>query len=68
MTFNRPQSGRVLVDGIDLNDVKLRDYRGHLGVVLQDNFLFDGTIAENIAFASPHATREDIKAVRTSTG
>jgi len=63
MTFNRPLSGRVLVDGIDLNDVKLRDYRAHLGVVLQDNFLFDGTIAENIAFARPHATREDIKAV-----
>jgi ABC-type multidrug transport system fused ATPase/permease subunit len=63
MTFNRPQSGRVLVDGVNLNDVKLRDYRTNLGVVLQDNFLFDGTIAENIAFARPHATREDIKAV-----
>jgi subfamily B ATP-binding cassette protein MsbA len=63
MAFNRPQSGRVLVDGVDLNDVKLRDYRGHLGVVLQDNFLFDGTIAENIAFAQPHATREQIVAV-----
>jgi subfamily B ATP-binding cassette protein MsbA len=63
MTFNRPQSGKVLVDRINLNDVKLRDYRGHLGVVLQDNFLFDGTIAENIAFARPHATREEIKTV-----
>jgi subfamily B ATP-binding cassette protein MsbA len=63
MAFNRPQSGLVLVDGVDLNDVKLRDYRGHLGVVLQDNFLFDGTIAENIAFAQPHATREQIVAV-----
>ena len=63
MTFNRPKAGRVLVDGQDLNDVKLRDYRGHLGVVLQDNFLFDGTIAANIAFANPHATREEIKAV-----
>jgi ABC-type multidrug transport system fused ATPase/permease subunit len=63
MTFNRPQSGKVLVDRINLNDVKLRDYRAHLGVVLQDNFLFDGTIAENIAFARPHATREEIKAV-----
>ncbi|HXD73490.1 MAG TPA: ABC transporter ATP-binding protein [Vicinamibacterales bacterium] len=63
MTFNRPQSGRVIVDGIDLNDVKLRDFRTNLGVVLQDNFLFDGTIAENIAFAKPHATREEIRAV-----
>jgi subfamily B ATP-binding cassette protein MsbA len=63
MAFNRPQSGRLLVDGADLGNVKLRDYRGHLGVVLQDNFLFDGTVAENIAYAKPHAAREEIKAV-----
>ncbi len=63
MAFNRPRSGRVLVDGRDLNAVRLHDYRGHLGVVLQDNFLFDGTIAENIAYARPHATREEIKRV-----
>jgi ABC-type multidrug transport system fused ATPase/permease subunit len=65
MTFNRPTSGRVLVDGQDLMDVKLRDFRSRLGVVLQDNFLFDGTIAENIAYGNPHATREQIKAVST---
>jgi subfamily B ATP-binding cassette protein MsbA len=63
MTFNRPKRGRVVVDGHDLMDVRLRDYRGHLGVVLQDNFLFDGTIAQNIAYAEPHATREDVVAV-----
>jgi subfamily B ATP-binding cassette protein MsbA len=63
MAFNRPLTGQILIDGIDLNDVKLRDYRTHLGVVLQDNFLFDGTVAENIAYANPHATREEIKAV-----
>jgi ATP-binding cassette, subfamily B, putative efflux pump len=63
MTFNRPLSGRVLVDGYDLTAIKLRDYREHLGVVLQDNFLFDGTIAENIAYARPHASRDEIKAV-----
>ena len=63
MTFNRPLSGRVLVDGHDLMSVKLRDYRSQLGVVLQDNFLFDGTIAANIAYGNPHATREEIKAV-----
>jgi len=63
MTFNRPKSGEVLVDGHNLNMVRLRDYRSHLGVVLQDNFLFDGTIAENIAYARPHATREEIVAV-----
>jgi ABC-type multidrug transport system fused ATPase/permease subunit len=63
MTFNRPTSGRVVVDGHDLMSVKLRDYRSRLGVVLQDNFLFDGTIAENIAYGNPHAEREEIKAV-----
>jgi subfamily B ATP-binding cassette protein MsbA len=63
MTFNRPKSGQVLVDGHDLTSVRLRDYRSHLGVVLQDNFLFDGTIAENIAYARPNATRGEIMAV-----
>ncbi|MGE3958820.1 MAG: ABC transporter ATP-binding protein [Vicinamibacterales bacterium] len=63
MAFNRPMQGRVLVDGQDLAGVKLRDFREYLGVVLQDNFLFDGTIAENIAFARPHATRDEIVAV-----
>src|SRR5262249_24209888 len=63
MAFNRPASGRVLVDGHDLTTVKLRDFRSHLGVVLQDNFLFDGTIAENIAYARPHASRDEIVAV-----
>jgi subfamily B ATP-binding cassette protein MsbA len=63
MAFNRPLSGRVVVDGHDLTTVRLRDYRAHLGVVLQDNFLFDGTIAENIAYARPHAARDEIIAV-----
>ena len=63
IAFNRPLSGKLLIDGADLGDVKLRDYRAHLGVVLQDNFLFDGTVGENIAYARPHASREDIKAV-----
>jgi len=63
MTFNRPKEGRVVVDGRDLRDVRLRDYRSHLGIVLQDNFLFDGTVAENIAYAKPDATREEIQAV-----
>jgi len=62
MAFNRPTSGRVTVDGRDLSTVRLKDYRSQLGVVLQDNFLFDGTIAENIAFADPHATRERVEA------
>jgi subfamily B ATP-binding cassette protein MsbA len=63
MAFNRPIGGRVIIDGLDLTTVRLRDYREHLGVVLQDNFLFDGTIAQNIAYARPHATRAEIIAV-----
>jgi ATP-binding cassette, subfamily B, putative efflux pump len=63
MAFNRPQSGCVLVDGRDLTEVRLHDYRSNLGVVLQDNFLFDGTIAENIAYARPRATLDEIKTV-----
>jgi ABC-type multidrug transport system fused ATPase/permease subunit len=63
MSFNRPLSGQIKVDGRDLSTIRLRDYRSHLGVVLQDNFLFDGTIAENISFSEPHATREEIQTV-----
>jgi subfamily B ATP-binding cassette protein MsbA len=63
MAFNRPREGRVLVDGRDLARLKLHDFRRALGVVLQDNFLFDGTVAENIAFAKPHARRPEIEAV-----
>ncbi len=62
MAFNRPLSGVVLVDGRDLASIRLKDYRNQLGVVLQDNFLFDSTIAENIGFSNPHATRAEIVA------
>jgi len=58
--FYKPQSGRVLVDGVDLSHVRLDSYRTHLGVVLQESFLFDGTIRENVAFSKPDATEEDI--------
>ena len=63
MAFNRPLSGRILIDGRDLTSVRLRDYRSHLGVVLQDNFLFDGTVGDNIRYGRPAATMEEIKAV-----
>jgi len=63
MGFNAPETGRVLVDGRDLATLRLHDYRGSLGVVLQDNFLFDGTIAENIGFSKPHASRAEIEQV-----
>jgi subfamily B ATP-binding cassette protein MsbA len=61
MAFNRPTTGIVRVDGRDLSTVRLHDYRRHLGVVLQDNFLFDGTIAENIAYGRPRAPRAEIE-------
>jgi len=60
--FYVPSSGRVLVDGIDLATVKLNSYRTQLGVVLQETFLFDGTIRENVAFARPTATENEILA------
>src|SRR5712671_3678619 len=63
LAFHRPEKGRVLVDGRDLAGLRLRDYRSQLGVVMQDNFLFDGTIQENIAFAKPGATLDEIKRV-----
>ena len=63
MAFNRPTSGRVLIDGRDLNDISLRDYRAALGVVLQENFLFDGTIRANLSFANPGASLNEIKRV-----
>ena len=62
MAFNHPKSGRVLVDGRDIANVRLRDYRSHVGVVMQDNFLFDGTVRENIAFSKPGATDEEVRA------
>jgi subfamily B ATP-binding cassette protein MsbA len=58
--FYKPQCGRVLVDGINLATVKLRSYRTQLGVVLQDTFLFDGSIRENVAFARPDASEQEI--------
>jgi subfamily B ATP-binding cassette protein MsbA len=61
-TFYVPSEGRVLVDGIDLATVKLNSYRTQLGVVLQETFLFDGTIRENVAFARPEASEEEILA------
>jgi subfamily B ATP-binding cassette protein MsbA len=60
--FYVPSSGRVLVDGVDLSTVKLSSYRTQLGVVLQETFLFDGTIRENVAFARPEATEDEILA------
>ena len=54
-SFRAPDEGRVLVDGVDLRNVRLSSYRQQLGLVLQDDFLFDGTIRENLLFARPGA-------------
>jgi ABC-type multidrug transport system fused ATPase/permease subunit len=56
--FHSPTTGRVLVDDLDLSEVDLNTYRSQLGVVLQDSFLFDGSIRENIMFSRPDATEE----------
>ena len=61
MAFNRPLKGKIIVDGKDLSDIPLRDYREQLASVLQENFLFDGTIADNIGYARPGATLDEIK-------
>ena len=58
--FAKPTTGSVCVDGIDVATVRLDSYRSQLGVVLQDNFLFDGTIKENILFGRPSATDNDV--------
>jgi ABC-type multidrug transport system fused ATPase/permease subunit len=63
MAFAHPKQGRILVDGNDLAGLKLHDYRRKLGVVMQDNFLFDGTVRDNIAFTRPDATDEEVREV-----
>ncbi|HEX2167009.1 MAG TPA: ABC transporter ATP-binding protein [Longimicrobiales bacterium] len=62
MAFHYPDEGTILIDGHDLSRLRLLDYRRQLGVVMQDNFLFDGTIRENIAYARPDATDDEIRA------
>jgi ATP-binding cassette subfamily B protein len=63
-----PDQGAIRVDGHDLRDVKIRSYRRQLGVVLQDPFLFSGTIASNIRFAKPDATDEEVAAAAAAVG
>ncbi len=63
LNFIQPESGKILLDSKNLQDLNLSDYRKQLGVVLQDNFLFDGTIAENIRFSRPQADLDEVKEV-----
>jgi subfamily B ATP-binding cassette protein MsbA len=62
LAFHRPQTGSIRIDGRDLSGLRLRDYRSQLGAVFQENFLFDGTIAENIAYSRPASSREQMLA------
>ena len=59
-TFLNPKSGKITIDGVDITKVKLNSFRKHLGVVLQDEFLFEGSIKENIMFPRPNATQEEL--------
>ncbi|QDV09624.1 putative ABC transporter ATP-binding protein [Planctomycetes bacterium Poly30] len=61
VSFLSPDEGRVIVDGVDLRKVQLASYRSQLGLVLQDEFLFDGTIRENLLFARPEATEAEVQ-------
>ncbi|WP_040253932.1 ABC transporter ATP-binding protein [Psychroserpens mesophilus] len=61
-TFLNPKSGQITIDGEDLSKVKLQSFRRHLGVVLQDEFLFEGTIRENIMFPRPQASEAQVQA------
>ncbi|MFP4104715.1 MAG: ABC transporter ATP-binding protein [Phycisphaerae bacterium] len=58
--FYEPQQGRVLVDGRDIRDITLRSLRSHIGIVMQDDFLFSGSVAENISYGRPDATGEEV--------
>lgn len=58
--FHRPRSGRILIDGLDISTFDLREYRAQIGLVLQDTFLFDGTILENIRYSRPDASIDDV--------
>lgn len=60
-TFLNPKSGKITIDGQDMSKIKLSSYRKHLGVVLQDEFLFEGSIRENILFPRPNATEDELQ-------
>ena len=67
MRFYELDSGRITLDGIDITTMRRRDLRSHIGMVLQDTWLFGGTIRDNIAYGNPHATEEQIHAAAEAT-
>ena len=66
--FYDPTEGRILIDGVDLQSVTVPSLRRQIGMVLQDVFLFNGTVADNIAYGSPQATREEIATAAAAAG
>ena len=66
--FHDPSSGNISIDGVDLRELSLNSYRGHIGCVLQEPFLFFGSIAENIAYGRPSATRKEIVTAARAAG
>jgi ATP-binding cassette, subfamily B, putative efflux pump len=60
-SYIQPKKGRILIDKTDMGTISLSSYRSHLGVVLQDDFLFEGTIRDNILFSKPDATEEEVQ-------
>lgn len=66
--FYNPTEGRITVDGIDIKDVKIKSLRSQMGIVLQDPFLFSGTIIENIKYGKPAASEEEVYAVTKAIG
>ena len=67
MRFYELDSGRITLDGVDISHMTRRDLRSHMGMVLQDTWLFDGTIRENIAYGRPDATEEEVLAAARAT-
>ena len=64
--FHDPSSGTICIDGIDLRKLALNNYRQHIGCVLQEPFLFFGSIAENISYGRPEASRDEIVTARAA--
>ncbi len=66
--FFEVESGEILIDGVDIRNIKLKSLREHIGIVQQDVYMFSGTIRENIAYGKPNATDEEIKQAAKASG
>ena len=66
--FFEVESGEILIDGVNIKNIKLKSLREHIGIVQQDVYMFSGTIRENIAYGKPSATDEEIKQAAKASG